>query len=253
MIQSKPGETFSALLEGAPSGIEADLSVSIETTAGTLVSGPVTSPLVEVGAPSGIYVITGLLAPTSEGDYIVLWSGPSQGYGAEQLQVRNVFPESTPDPLDVTWRPGLSEVGALLRTRTKTGLDSGGVELGTFSAETRPTGDEVETLINTATGHVASKVGSTENLCEGYLTSRARGLAATYTAMLVELSYFPEQVSSDRSPYSEYKDLFDEETKSLMSDIERVCGVDLEGGSEGGRPSYDFTKTTTPLGMEFPW
>jgi hypothetical protein len=40
----------------------------------------------------------------------------------------------------------------------------------------------------------------------------ARDLAALWTAMLVELGLFPEQVNTEQSPYDRLKDLWDDET-----------------------------------------
>lgn len=141
--------------------------------------------------------------------------------------------------MPVEWAPTVDDVGALLRARTTDDSDD---ELGTFSSVTRPTDTQVEALILTAAGHVASRVGSSSNLCEEGLTEQATGLAALYAAMLVELSYFPEQVGGNKSPYDKYKELFDDGIESLTDAVARICGG---GEGEGdtdvvGSPTGDF-------------
>jgi hypothetical protein len=106
-------------------------------------------------------------------------------------------PEPIPWPL-----PTPDDVAALLRARTK---DADGHELGVFTDTTRPTADQVDELIALAYGDVSSQTGA-------YLDDRtapaAQSMVALRAAMFVELSYFPEQVRSDRSAYPEYERLY---------------------------------------------
>lgn len=106
--------------------------------------------------------------------------------------------------------PTLSEVGGFLRARTK---DSNGAEQGTFTVNTRPTNTQVESLIDQAVGVVAVRVGA---LAER-LRPRATHLAALYTALLIEISYFPEQLEGDDSAYGRIKELYDEGMASLVA------------------------------------
>lgn len=108
------------------------------------------------------------------------------------------------------WSPTVAQVGSLLRTRTK----GPNMEyLGTFTTETVPTEDQVESLIPQAVGEVEARTGEIPESLE----SRAGNVAALYAAMLVELSYFPEQVGSDVSPYDQLKELFDGAMEGLLS------------------------------------
>jgi len=102
------------------------------------------------------------------------------------------------------WVPSLSQVGALVRTRTK---DSSGNELGTFNDDTRPTDDDVQELIQQAVDTFVLR-GGTEIPPELY--PEVQRLIATRAAMLVEISYFPEQVNTGRSPYNQYESLWEE-------------------------------------------
>jgi hypothetical protein len=80
-------------------------------------------------------------------------------------------------------------------------------------------------------------------------------LAALGVALEVELTYFPEQVATGRSPYEQLKALYDERFKQMLS----LLGLDTDdsgtldpGGLEGGYPSYGGFPTTA-IGMEHPW
>src|SRR4051794_37764424 len=102
--------------------------------------------------------------------------------------------------VDIT--PTVDSVAQILRARTK---DDQGQELGTFTAATRPTDVQVSGLIATAQADVIAQTGP----LLGVLTQEAaRSAVAMRTAMLVELSYFPEQVRNDRSAYPEYERLY---------------------------------------------
>lgn len=153
------------------------------------------------------------------------------------------------------YTPTVASIGALMRARTKT---KGGAEAGTFNPassvgtgeETRPTSEGVEEQIGTALGDISGIIGV--DLEEKYVEP-ARRVAALRAALLIELSYFPEQVNSDRSPYDQLKVLYDEAWANLLASM----GISLEedGGPatiEAGFPSYGGFPTTG-IGMEFPW
>lgn len=111
------------------------------------------------------------------------------------------------------WSPDLEDVGALVRVRTKP-ID-GQTATGTFTSNTRPTDQQVEQLIIQAVGYVEAAIGT---LAED-LYDRAEHVAAIYAAMLVELSYFPEQVNTDQSPYEKLKELFDGAMSGLLGAV----------------------------------
>ena len=147
------------------------------------------------------------------------------------------------------WAPLVADVGAILRARTK---DSNGNELGTFTANTRPTGDQVDELIETAITDIESEVGSVPDV----LQDAARRVAALGTALLVELSFFPEQISTGRSPYDQLKELYDARFARLKTQIEDVnAGGEVGGGdsSEALLPEYSFPAICNPLGLGAQW
>lgn len=153
------------------------------------------------------------------------------------------------------WKPAVQAVGSLLRSRTK---DTNGNELGTFTPATRPTNTQVEDLIVQATGAVESAIGGSELLAA--LWPAATAVSVLGTALLIELTYYPEQVTSGRSPYTQLKELYDERLLQLRLQIE-AGGVDTPGDGTVGPndPAWSFPMgedpfSPTPLvGWETAW
>lgn len=113
-----------------------------------------------------------------------------------------------PYPLDIT--PSVADVAELLRARTK---DINGDEAGSFNDDTRPTSAQVITLIEEAVVDIEARMGATPPL---ELAGAGKSAAAMLTACLIELSYFPEQVRSDRSAFSEYWELLQNKITALQ-------------------------------------
>jgi hypothetical protein len=97
----------------------------------------------------------------------------------------------TTDP----YTPTVADVAALIRARTK---DKTGNEVGTFTADTRPTDAQAQEAIDHAVTSVHQRVGTIGDAC----ADQARLTAAYGAAAEIELSYFPEQTRTDRSPYT---------------------------------------------------
>jgi hypothetical protein len=137
--------------------------------------------------------------------------------------------------------PTVDDVGGILRARTQ---DSSDDEIGTFNDETRPTQEQVERLIVQAGTTVYSATGSLDeltcSLADNIQTS-AKYWVSLLTAMLVELSYFPEQVRSDRSAYAFYKELWDDETtgfRSLLDAVSECKAGEVEPDTPGDAGSF---------------
>lgn len=127
-------------------------------------------------------------------------------------------------PESLAWTPTPDDLAALLRARTK---DDNGTELGEWTDDTRPTLAEVQALIDMAAGELVG-VDGPGDAC----ASRCRAAVAYRTACLIELSYFPEQVRSDRSPYTELKELADTALGSLQTCL-TSGSTDGQAGGEG--------------------
>jgi len=138
-----------------------------------------------------------------------------------------------------TWVPAVADVGALLRARTK---DSNGNELGTFTASTRPTGDEAALLIQQAADDILAATGV---LIPDAVAGVARSMAVYRAAMLIELSYWPEQVAANKSPYAAYKALYDQGMPILIKAAQEAAAGEDYGAEDVARfPSYSFPQDT---------
>lgn len=126
----------------------------------------------------------------------------------ESVPTTPVYDDGTPST-EYPWLPTVGEVALHVRARTRT---RGGAQVGTFTAETAITSTEVQNLIVQAAERMGGKLGTVpENLYDA-----ASSTAAIMAAMFLELSYFPEQINSDRSSYRELKKLLDEDLTSLI-------------------------------------
>jgi hypothetical protein len=138
---------------------------------------------------------------------------------------------STADyPIDIV--PSVQEVAALIRARTK---DSNGREIGTFNDDTRPTSSQVLTTIDQAVADVQAWLGPSppEDLADA-----ATVAVALDCACLIELSYFPEQVSTSRSPFTQLKQMLDDKVGQLQE------------AARGLEPGGNAVTTTR---IEVPW
>lgn len=111
-------------------------------------------------------------------------------------------------PIDIT--PSVADVAALLRARTK---DVNGVEIGTFNDDTRPTSSQTITLIDEAVADIQARMGLSP---PPELARAGKSAAAMLTACMIELSYFPEQVQSNRSAFQEYWELLQNKITALQ-------------------------------------
>ena len=85
------------------------------------------------------------------------------------------------------WAPALDDVGRLVLTRTRDIKTPGSdVLLGTFTANTTPTGDQVQSVIDAAVRDVLSQTGQLDAR-DGELLDAARNAAAWRAAADVEL------------------------------------------------------------------
>ena len=168
-----------------------------------------------------------------------------------------------PDVGDVAYRPSPSEVARLLRARTK---DSHGAEVGDWSADTRPTPEEVDDIIDQAIGDVLAQLGPLHAQPPGtppadgepvvidladLVAPAARTLVTLRAAMLVELSYFPEQVMSSRSAYEEYKRLYDDGLAALVGDGTGEGGV--LPGAGGGHDTWSTPSAIVDMYGYWSW
>ena len=134
------------------------------------------------------------------------------------------------------YTPTLAQVGAATLQRTK---DKYGNVTGTFSVNTTPTNTQVNELITKAVDKVALK---TANDIPSILFESAQEVVAERVAMLIETTFFPEQINDNRSPYAIIKEQFDEDIKDLQLAVQSVeAGDDLGMGNQPEtHPNFSF-------------
>lgn len=147
---------------------------------------------------NGVYMRT-FIAPVTAGAYRAVWQ-------ATGLEVEEQWAVSADYNL-----PTIYEVATLLRARTK---DTAGNEIGTFTHFTRVTASQAEQLVLQARDHVVSQAGLETDVVAAHRTL-VRSLVALAAAMLIELSYFPEQVESGKSAYDRYERMFNQRVEQL--------------------------------------
>lgn len=246
-----PGAIFYPDLDGAPADLLGMIAVTIVRKSDeTAVVARSTDGIAENPEDSGHYQAT-RTAPDERGEYSVVWddgSGPSW-IAFDDLVVTYDLPDDAPGE-GVDWTPTVAEVAAYIRARTKV---SGGKEVGTFTENTRPTQIEVELLIGQAVDHVSAAIGG--DPCNEQLKRSARVAAALYTAVLVEVSYFPETSAQSGSSAVRLEALFNARLKSLTSAVAEQCGGQGEGdsgGSSGSLAAGSFSDGYALIGRDYP-
>jgi hypothetical protein len=159
--------------------------------------------------------------------------------------------DPTPTP---AWAPTVAEVTQLVPSRAKGQYG----RVPAFTDDTQPTGDQVQTVID---GVVAKLLGKFGTEVVDALAGSAREVAALRAALLVELTYFGDQIRPDRSAYTELKALYEETLADFLTDRANL-GADEEAGTAddtaagGGMPWYSFPPLCGPVhvpGTESPY
>lgn len=135
---------------------------------------------------------------------------------------------------DILIDAALDRVGRLLRARTK---DSAGHTLGEFTNDTIPTSAQVRLLVQDAMEDVFITAG------ENFQTATepaAWVLIAIRAAMLVELSYWPEQTTNEDSSYARLRDQYNDGLAHLVSRV----SDDQAGAQRFGSIPINTTRPT---------
>ena len=147
-------------------------------------------------------------------------------------------PTSRSTPLDpATTHPQVADVARLLRARTK---DDEGHEVGTFTADTRPTDTQVEEHIEAAVALVGTHLPPLGTIDQVYAPAIA-ALVAYRAALQIEKSYYPEQVRSDRSAYEHLRQEYLDDLQALVDSL--AASSAGGAGSPGHRAASEWTPT----------
>ena len=226
MIAAYPNETVEFTATGLATGLVGSLTVSVEDGQGGVVTAPTADGIVESPAGSGIYTAT-LSAPSDAGSYVVVfYDSVGDVYGAGNLVVQQTGTPGEPIPGAEAWTPTAADVALILPARTK---DTNGTEVGAWTADTRPTREAVESIIEIVAGLYPECVNA--DLASDKLPL-ARHVLAIRAAIYVEVGYFPEQIGTERSPVGTLTSLFD----SLMATL--CPGATIEESPGTGSPGY---------------
>lgn len=134
-----------------------------------------------------------------------------------------------------TYRPSTKSVAVHVKNRT---VDANNNYKGDFDNTTVVTRNEVEEIISLAEERVVRRFDVDPNVSIPTESQAAvTGLVALYSAMLIELTKFSEQVARGSSPYPHLKDLFDEQMKEVREDI-LGPGTGGDGGGAGSGTAH---------------
>lgn len=144
-------------------------------------------------------------ATLDAGWYRIVWADEDEDLLASE-------PVEIPANPNVT--PTLAEVAALERSRTTV---MGSVR-GTFDEDTNPTATQVQELITMAVDDISARVGTIPYRFAG----EARRLAALQAASLIESSYFPQELDTERSAHRTYSAMYLAGVEALKHAIPRA-------------------------------
>lgn len=137
------------------------------------------------------------------------------------------------------YTPNVEDVGQIDMSRT---VNDVGSETGTFTdpdqdgrGGTRPTQQQVLQLIERACNDVAPFLGTDIPVD---LQDDAKQLVALRAAMWLELTFFGTEVAQARSPYAQYKEMYDAQLIALKTAI--------QSQESGGDPANTLTGTNVP-------
>lgn len=149
----------------------------------------------------------------------------------------------------IPWFPGLRDVATHIRNRTVERTTN--VFKGTFTANTRPTDEEAWEAVEQANKDVFTVVGDLAKTGITLETQKAASsVIALRAAMLIERSYYAEQVGENKSPYPALERDYDK----LIAQLEEAVAEDLTGdvipgeGTGEGAPVATDSDHVVPSG-----
>jgi hypothetical protein len=193
---------------------------------GARVEVPITeaivSPYQDATLTGGLWTVT--LDPILEpGDYLLYWMTPDSpatfrepvpltALSAQQQASTGELPDFPPvDPDQVT--PTVQEVADIDRTRA---IDDTGDEVENFGSTTRPTDTDVSRLITQAVGGVLGQLRF--SFPPDYYDD-VRHMVCLYTAILIEGSFFKEQVTNSSAVLT-WRTMLEDGLKTLNESID---------------------------------
>lgn len=227
-MQAVAGQPFTATLVNPVGDI---------TNLGARVEVPVTRAIASYWRAATLDGVTWTVeseAPVTPGEYLLVWrTGDPEPpdyetfipltVTASAIAVTSLYPawdlnEIRPETVDVARLDRTRTVGAEASAQgiDVTGtLSMGGDEIGDFTGGTRPTADEVDSLIDIAMGAVLNEL---PNRAPDSYYPRAKSLVALYTVLLIEGSYYREQLSEGQT--DTFRNLYNTGILNLRRSVE---------------------------------
>jgi hypothetical protein len=116
-VNVAPGATFEAVIDTGTSGLVGTITVEANDNNGTTAIAATSLGISEIA--SGVYAATGLVAPTTAGQYTLIWKAADAGVqGIEDLVVTSSAPADPGPPPDVYGT--VDELFRRLKIRTPT-------------------------------------------------------------------------------------------------------------------------------------
>lgn len=132
--------------------------------------------------------------------------------------------------------PRVEDIGTLLHARTNVM----GTELGTFTADTIVTDEQVVLLVGLAQGDVEARIGTAETVPDVFWPA-ARKLVALLTATMIEASFFSNQIDTNRSPYAQYTAMYATGVTALAESIKAYGdGSQIGVADDAPVPTFAF-------------
>jgi len=220
LIQVTPTQPVVAILNDVPIAATG-WGVTIKEADGSVYRARTTVGVAKVSTSTWSY--TGPPVP-EVGTYVLVWDdggAPTPVEATEELIVTG-GPSAATD-----YRPSIADVASVARARTR---DAGGTEVGTFTAATRPTGDDVQRLIDLVSAQARAIVGPT---VPAVLFDEMRTAIIYGVAALIEASYFPEQNASPDGARATYEALHEHAMETLKASRAAYSASASRGGGIG--------------------
>lgn len=243
MITVSPGAEFESFLEEAPAGLVGALTWRlIDPSDGSIEIAASTAGITEVAVGTYRRVAT---APEVNDTYLIVWAnGPTEA--TEELVVSYAS----------DFAPTIDDVAVLLSRRWR--QVGTGDYLDGPTADTVPTAEQVTRILGMQTSLVLAETGDLTDdtlLCPAPGPDRVRDAAAAViaarTALIVELSFWPEEIADNRDTAAEWRAIIDGDQAAVVSAArECAAGAVLPGDAGEGAavaPVYSFEQQTQRL------
>jgi hypothetical protein len=139
---------------------------------------------------------------------------------------------STDEGGSLNWIPDLREVALHIRNRTVERATN--QFLGTFTTQTRPSSAEAEEVIEFAVDDVAADVGDPSDPRISVTGQKAiRALIALRAAMIIERSYYGEQIGTNKSSYPALERDWERRLPKVVDAIAEDLADEIEPTPEG--------------------